>query len=218
MPCLFWVGSYNSAMIDAAILHFDRFLRTVAAPPAAPMRQPALPQAAELSEPERKHAAGLMRVNHAGEVAAQALYDGQALFARSPEIRETLAHAAREEHDHLAWTGARLDELKARPSLLNPIWYAGSFALGAASAALGDHASMAFLKATEDQVEAHLSAHLTRLPEADGRSRAIVEAMRADEAAHARTAVSHGGIDPPAPIRALMALTAKIMTTTAYRW
>jgi 3-demethoxyubiquinol 3-hydroxylase len=204
-------------MIDAFILRFDRFLRTVAATPPVALRQPTLPEATSLSEPERKHAAGLMRVNHSGEIAAQALYDGQALFARSPEIRETLALAAREEQDHLAWTAQRLNELNAAQSLFNPIWYAGSFALGAASAALGDRASMAFLKATEDQVEAHLSAHLTRLPEADTRSRAIVETMRADEAAHAQTAVNHGGIDPPAPIRTLMALTAKIMTTASYR-
>jgi 3-demethoxyubiquinol 3-hydroxylase len=205
-------------MIDAFILRFDRFLRTVAATPPVALRQPTLPEATSLSEPERKHAAGLMRVNHSGEIAAQALYDGQALFARSPEIRETLALAAREEQDHLSWTAQRLNELNAAQSLFNPIWYAGSFALGAASAALGDRASMAFLKATEDQVEAHLSAHLTRLPEADARSRAIVETMRADEVAHAQTAVNHGGIDPPAPIRTLMALTAKIMTTASYRW
>ncbi len=215
-------------MIDTFISQFDRFLRTVAAPAQAASRP--MPRAAPtsdgvalqnrdalLSDAEKTHAAGLMRVNHAGEVAAQALYAGQSLFARTPQMAEMLSQAAKEEQDHLAWTQARLDELGARPSLLNPLWYAGAFALGAASAALGDKASLGFLKATENQVEAHLTDHLGRLPEHDTKSRAIVAAMRNDEAQHAQTAVAHGAQSLPKPIEKIMALTAKVMTTTAYR-
>jgi 3-demethoxyubiquinol 3-hydroxylase len=213
--------------IDSLITQFDRFLRTVAAPAQTAVRLPKVvlknsvlaPQVpvVSLSESEKKHAAGLMRVNHAGEVAAQALYAGQSLFARTPEMKSLLDHAAKEEQDHLAWTHARLDELGARPSVLNPLWYAGAFALGAASAAFGDKASLGFLKATENQVEAHLTDHLSSLPENDLRSREIVQAMREDEAQHAQTAVDHGAQVLPMPIQKVMALTAKVMTTTAYR-
>jgi 3-demethoxyubiquinol 3-hydroxylase len=215
-------------MIDSLISQFDRFLRTVAAPAQIASRLPKIalkndgfaPQVlppSTLTESEKKHAAGLMRVNHAGEVAAQALYAGQSLFARTPEMKSLLDHAAKEEQDHLSWTHARLDELGARPSLLNPLWYAGAFALGAASAALGDKASLGFLKATENQVEAHLTDHLNTLPTNDFRSREIVQAMREDEAKHAQTAVDHGAPVLPLPIQKIMALTAKVMTTTAYR-
>jgi 3-demethoxyubiquinol 3-hydroxylase len=213
--------------IDSLITQFDRFLRTVAAPAQTAARLPKValentvlaPQvlAVSLSESEKKHAAGLMRVNHAGEVAAQALYAGQSLFARSSEMKLLLDHAAKEEQDHLAWTHARLDELGARPSVLNPLWYAGAFALGAASAAFGDKASLGFLKATEDQVEAHLTDHLSSLPANDLRSREIVQAMREDEARHAQSAGDHGAQVLPMPIQKVMALTAKVMTTTAYR-
>jgi 3-demethoxyubiquinol 3-hydroxylase len=224
-------------MIDTLITQFDRFLRTVAAPAPHAVRQPAMPPdihetapqvllaadarsgaapAAALTTEEKHHAAGLMRVNHAGEIAAQALYAGQSLFARTPEMKAMLKQAAQEEQDHLSWTQARLSELGARPSVFNPLWYAGAFALGAASAALGDKASLGFLKATENQVEAHLSEHLGRLPAHDARSRAIVDAMRADEAQHAQTAVAHGAVELPKPIRGAMALSAKVMTTTAY--
>jgi 3-demethoxyubiquinol 3-hydroxylase len=222
-------------MFDTLITQFDRFLRTVAAPAPRAVRQPAMPPEtsktapqvcltsgadiaapAALSTEEKNHAAGLMRVNHAGEVAAQALYAGQSLFARTPEMKAMLQQAAREEQDHLSWTQDRLTELDARPSVFNPIWYAGAFTLGAASAALGDKASLGFLKATENQVEAHLSEHLGRLPAHDTRSRAIVDAMRADEAAHAQTAVAHGATELPKPLRGAMAASAKVMTTAAY--
>ncbi len=218
----------TATMIDSFISQFDRFLRTVAAPAQTSSRLPKIAlkndgfasqvlAAPALTDTEKHHAAGLMRVNHAGEVAAQALYAGQSLFARTPEMKSLLDHAAKEEQDHLAWTHARLDELGARPSLLNPLWYAGAFALGAASAALGDKASLGFLKATENQVEAHLTDHLNSLPANDTRSREIVQAMREDEAQHAQTAVDNGAQSLPKPIQKVMALTAKIMTTTAYR-
>jgi ubiquinone biosynthesis monooxygenase Coq7 len=158
-----------------------------------------------------------MRVNHAGEIAAQALYDSQALLARDDSMRQTLKRAGQEEADHLAWTEARLRELGAAPSLLAPVWYLGAFAIGAAAAALGDRASASFLKATEDQVEAHLSSHLDRLPANDARSRVIVAAMKQDEAAHANTAAEMGAVALPAPAHAAMKLAARVMTTVAYR-
>jgi ubiquinone biosynthesis monooxygenase Coq7 len=158
-----------------------------------------------------------MRVNHAGEIAAQALYDGQALFARNAATKATLESAGKEERDHLGWTQARLTELGSTPSLLAPAWYLGAFAIGAGAAALGDKASASFLKATENQVEAHLSGHLDALPKNDTRSRAIVAAMKEDEAAHAKTAVAMGAVDLPAPAQWAMKLAAKVMTTVAYR-
>ncbi len=169
-----------------------------------------------LSEPERRTAAALMRVNHAGEIAAQALYHGQAFAARSGPIRELLLEAAREESDHLAWCETRLRELQSRPSLLNPLWYAGSFTIGALAAASGDRTSLGFVCETERQVERHLDAHLERLPAGDTRSRAILQAMREDEIAHGIRARSAGGVDLPAPVRAVMRHTARIMTRIAY--
>jgi ubiquinone biosynthesis monooxygenase Coq7 len=157
-----------------------------------------------------------MRVNHAGEVAAQGLYHGQALVARNSGTRALLQHAAREEADHLAWCERRLTELDSRPSLLSPLWYAGSFAIGAAAAALGDRTSLGFVAETERQVEHHLSDHLGRLPSGDARSRAIVEAMREDEVAHGAVAQAAGAAELPGPMRALMRATAGIMTSTAY--
>ena len=157
-----------------------------------------------------------MRVNHAGEVAAQALYHGQSMLARDPETRAMLLAAAREESDHLAWCEQRLAELGAKPSLLNPLWYAGSFAIGAAAAAFGDRTSLGFVAETERQVEGHLHEHLGRLPPEDARSRAIVSAMQQDEAAHGAKAAAAGGARLPWPIGELMRGTARIMTRTAY--
>ena len=157
-----------------------------------------------------------MRVNHTGEVAAQALYHGQAFVARSGATRDLLLQAAREETDHLAWCETRLSELQSRTSYLNPLWYVGSFALGALAASFGDRTSLGFVAETERQVEGHLDQHLARLPAKDARSRAILEAMRADEIEHGSAARAAGGADLPAPARALMAHTARVMTRTAY--
>jgi len=163
-----------------------------------------------------KKSARLMRVNHAGEVSAQALYQGQSLVAKTDETRAVLQHAAREERDHLAWCETRLSELGGSASRLNPAFYAGSFALGVASGLLGDKWSMGFLVETERQVEAHLSDHLGRLPETDSRSRKILEAMREDEIHHGQTGKAHGAADLPAPVRAAMKLVSNFMTRSAY--
>jgi ubiquinone biosynthesis monooxygenase Coq7 len=171
---------------------------------------------APLSDEEKKRAAALMRVNHVGEICAQAMYEAQALLTRDDALREVFREAAVEESDHLAWTRGRVEELGARVSLLVPLWYAGAFAIGGAAALLGDRASLGFMAETEDQVEEHLSSHLDRLPEGDRVSRAIVEQMRADESGHARTARQKGGARLPLPARMAMRLTARIMTSTAY--
>ena len=205
--------------LDQLLAGIDNALRTVASPVGRSARQnPAgdIP-AAELDPGQRQHSAGLMRVNHAGEIAAQGLYQGHAAVARSPEIEEQMQRAATEELDHLAWCEQRLSELDSRPSRLSPLWYAGSFAIGAASGVLGDRWSLGFIAETENQVCEHLSAHLDRLPERDARSRAIVERMREEEKAHGEDAVNAGAADLPLPIKRLMRLTAKVMTTTAYR-
>jgi 3-demethoxyubiquinol 3-hydroxylase len=207
--------------LDAWIGAADRALRALLAPAHASRPVPQPPDApvqgeAELSPDERRRAAALMRVNHAGEIAAQALYHGQAAAARSAATRRLLLEAAREETDHLAWCETRLRELESRPSLLNPLWYAGSFFIGALAALAGDRASLGFVVETERQVEGHLDEHLGRLPAADGRSRAIVQQMRADEAAHGANARAAGGMELPGPVRALMRRTARIMTGTAY--
>ena len=167
---------------------------------------------------ERRHVAGLMRVDHAGEICAQALYAGQSLMARDACVRQALEHAGAEERDHLAWCAQRLRELDSRPSLLSPFWYAGSFALGVASGAAGDRWSMGFLVETERQVEKHIDGHLERLPSGDARSRAILEQMREDEIGHANTGRSLGAAELPPPIRGAMRLVAKVMTETAYRF
>src|SRR5881394_3303502 len=181
---------------DRLIGEFDRALRAVAGVGTAARPSPgqATPEA-ELDAAERAHAAALMRVNHVGEVCAQALYQGQALTARDAHARATLEQAAREEQDHLAWSAERIRELGGRPSLLNPLWYAGSLAIGAFAGAMGDRWNLAFLAETERQVEEHLTGHLEKLPAGDERTRAIVEAMRADEAKHRMTAVSLGAAD-----------------------
>jgi ubiquinone biosynthesis monooxygenase Coq7 len=211
--------------LDTFISAADRALRALLAPPAAGRPVPvqktrekpdALPLPA-LSPDDRRESAALMRVNHAGEVAAQALYHAQALFARNAKVRDFMLHAAREETDHLAWCETRLKELGARPSVLNPLWYAGSFGIGTLAALLGDRASLGFVAETERQVEGHLKGHLERLPPDDLRSRAIVEAMCHDEVGHGREAQSAGAASLPGPVRELMRRTARIMTHTSYR-
>ena len=204
--------------LDFVIAAVDRALRSVFAPAHStrPVPAPASDPAAPLAEADRRASAALMRVNHAGELAAQALYHGQALVARSAATREMLLAAARSESDHLAWCETRLKELAARPSLLNPLWYAGSLAIGAAAALLGDRASLGFVAETERQVEGHLDEHLGRLPPGDARSRAILQAMKAEEIAHGAVASAAGGVRPPAPVRALMRRTARVMTGSAY--
>jgi ubiquinone biosynthesis monooxygenase Coq7 len=204
--------------LDRLLAGIERALETIAGAPEAARPSPA----ASLDEPsldgqERRHAAGLMRVNHTGEVCAQALYDGQAALARNEDTRTHLQHAADEETDHLAWCAQRLRELDSRPSLLNPLWYAGSYAIGAAAALVGDKVSLGFVVETERQVEAHLDEHLQELPPQDERSRAVLVQMQADEARHAENARTRGGIDLPFPIPGLMHLSSLVMKTIAYR-
>ena len=202
---------------DSLILHFDRALRTVFAPAASRRPHPDEGLAeAELSTAEKRHAAGLMRVNHSGEVCAQALYQGQALTARNPEAAKALVQASDEETEHLAWCEHRLEELGSRKSLLNPLWYGGSLAMGVLAGALGDRWNLGFLAETERQVEAHLDDHLARLPPQDAKSRAIVEQMKADEIKHAETAIALGGAELPLPVKLAMQLSSKVMTRTAY--
>jgi 3-demethoxyubiquinol 3-hydroxylase len=202
--------------LDSILSAADRALRSVFAPSQSARPTPGVSPERELSDPDRSRAAGLMRVNHAGEVAAQALYHGQAMLARTPETRELLLSAAREEADHLAWCETRLAELGSRPSLLNPLWYAGSFAIGTLAAALGDRTSLGFVAETERQVEGHLHEHLARLPADDERSRAILEAMKTDELAHGTRAQTAGAQSLPWPVGELMRATARVMTRTAY--
>ena len=204
--------------LDRFIGEFDRALRAIAGVANAARISPGESRPdIPLDEGERAHVAGLMRVNHVGEVCAQALYQGQALTARDAHARATLEKAAREEQDHLAWSAERIRELGGRPSLLNPLWYAGSLAIGALAGAMGDRWNLAFLAETERQVEEHLTGHLERLPAGDARTRAIVEAMRADEARHRQTAVGLGAAELPSPVRAAMRLASKVMTSVAYR-
>ena len=219
-------GPFLDSPLDQLISAADRALRAILAPPSAGRPVPTTPRAqlretqksdAALSPEEKRESAALMRVNHAGEVAAQALYHAQAMFTRNPEVREFMLNAAREETDHLAWCEVRLAELGSRPSALKPLWYAGSFGIGAIAALMGDRASLGFVAETERQVEGHLRGHLDRLPAADLRSRAIVEAMRHDEAGHGEQAQSAGGARLPSPVRELMRQTARVMTHTAYR-
>ena len=187
---------------------------TASDPPGATARTDTA--ASALSDSEKRHSAALMRVNHSGEIAAQALYHGQALIARNQATRDLLLKAAHEETDHLAWCEARLKELDSRPSLLNPLWYAGSFAIGAVAALLGDRTSLGFVVETERQVEGHLNEHLARLSPDDARSRAILQTMRTDEIAHGMSAKAAGGAELPSPVRSLMRTTARVMTSTAY--
>jgi ubiquinone biosynthesis monooxygenase Coq7 len=207
-----------SSLVDQLIGGADRALRTLAAPPAASRPSPAggMSDAGLLTDDEAREAVALMRVNHVGEVCAQALYDAQALAARSPELRTMFEHAAREEADHLAWTEERIRALGGRTSLLNPLWYGGAFAIGLAAARIGDRASLGFMAETERQVEQHLQGHLDRLPESDAPSRAIVAQMKEDEVRHADAATALGGAELPVPIRMAMRLAARVMTRTAH--
>lgn len=211
--------------LDALIGAADRALRAVFAPAHASRPVPDVPSipgstvaapAVHLNEADRHESAALMRVNHSGEMAAQALYHGQAFVARTAATRNWLLKAAREEADHLAWCESRIKELGSRPSLLNPLWYCGSFAIGALAATMGDRASLGFVVETERQVEGHLDEHLTRLPSGDQRSRAILNVMRTDEIAHGAAAKAAGASELPAPVRVLMRQVARVMTTAAY--
>jgi len=202
--------------LDDLISTADRALRAVFAPARASRPLPAAAPQPDLTEAERRESGALMRVNHTGEVAAQALYHGQAFMARDEVTRRMLLQAAREETDHLAWCEARLSELQSRPSLLNPLWYAGSFAIGAVAALFGDRVSLGFVSETERQVEGHLDEHLARISPNDVRSRSILQAMRADEIAHGAAARAAGGAELPATARKLMKQTARVMTHTAY--
>jgi len=206
-------------MINALILAADSALRTLIAEPRASRPYPATGVTElQLNETERRQAGALMRINHVGEVCAQALYTGQALACKSPALRAQLAEASREETDHLAWTQQRLNDLNDRPSLLNPLWYAGAFAIGFAAGKLGgDQVSLGFVVETERQVEAHLQSHMDLLPAADTASRAIVSQMKADEMAHAQMALKAGAVELPTPVKALMQAAAKVMTTVAHK-
>lgn len=212
--------------MDAPIIALESALRTLFAParashpcPTLPLAAPgsAEPAAQALTPREKAHAGALMRVNHVGEVCAQALYRAQALASNSPKLQAHFIQAAQEEGDHLAWTAERLGELGARPSALNPLWYAGAFAMGLLAGKLGDRVSLGFVQETERQVEAHLQGHLDKLPQADQASRAIVAQMRDDEASHALQAQQMGALELPQPVKALMRSAARVMTTVAYR-
>lgn len=203
--------------LDKLIIGFDRGLRTLFGPARSvrPVPGAALPEPT-LGDREKRQTAALMRINHSGEICAQALYQGQALTARNPEARRALEQAADEETEHLAWCESRISELGGRKSLLNPLWYTGSLAIGAIAGALGDKWNLGFLAETERQVEAHLAGHLRRLPDQDQKTRAILEQMKEDEIRHAATAVQHGGAALPGPVRLAMGLSSKLMTRTAY--
>ena len=205
--------------LDRLLLQADRALRTLS--PGAPCHERPSPSKtvdeAELSDRERRHAAGLMRVNHSGEVCAQALYQGQALTAKLPQVRAEMEHAADEEIDHLAWCEQRLDELGSRPSVLNPLWYGLSFGIGAAAGKVSDKVSLGFVAATEEQVCKHLESHLQELPAQDEKSRAVVEQMLVDEARHQHAALDAGGARFPGPVKGLMTLVSRAMTSVSYR-
>ena len=203
--------------VDKFIVGFDKGLRTLFVPAQTlrPVPGDVLPAAA-LDETQQRLSASLMRVNHSGEVCAQALYQGQAMTAREPSAKQALEQAAQEETEHLAWTERRLAELGGSKSVLNPLFYAGSFAMGAMSGLLGDKWNLGFLAETERQVVRHLEGHLERLPADDQKSRAIVEQMREDESRHATSALDHGGAELPAPVKAAMKASSKVMTETAY--
>ena len=203
--------------IDSLIVNFDRALRTLCARATSlrPLPGGGLEET-RLDEHDKRNAAALMRVNHAGEICAQALYHGQAMTARNQAVRQALDHAAAQETEHLAWTEQRIDELGGRVSLLNPLLYAGSFTIGAISGLFGDKWNLGFLAETEKQVEGHLDDHLGRLPEEDRKSRAIVAQMKEDEAEHARSALAHGGAELPAPARQAMRAASRVMTNATY--
>ena len=205
--------------IDRLIIEFDTALRSVVGGANAGRPTPGseVAQSKTLDATERQHAAGLMRVNHVGEVCAQALYQSQKLVARDPQIQGMLNHSAQEEMDHLAWCETRLQELGSHTSYLNPLWYAGSFAIGLVAGLAGDKWSLGFVAETEKQVESHLESHLQKLPADDLRSRAIVDQMRVDEIEHGQAALHSGGVALPEPIQKIMQAMSKVMTTTAYK-
>lgn len=210
------------SFVDRLIVQADRALRTLAGASDVGAERPSPAKSLthmgeELTEAEKKHAAALMRVNHTGEVCAQALYQGQALTARLPQVRAEMEKAAAEEVDHLVWCQERIDELDSHTSYLNPLWYGLSFTLGAGAGLVSDKVSLGFVAATEDQVCRHLQEHLHKLPEEDAKSRAVVEQMLEDEARHADAALAAGGLEFPAPVKGLMALASKAMTHTSYR-
>lgn len=210
----------RQGMFDAVIAEADIALQVLSGAVRAKRPNPAgvfLPSSQDLDASQKRHAAGLMRVNHVGEICAQALYRGQSAVCQDVACKGLLLDAAAEEVDHLAWCGQRLAELDARPSVLNPIWYVGSFLLGALAGRSGVAHNLGFMAETERQVEAHLDSHLERLPAQDDRSRAIVLAMKADEIKHRETAENHGAASLPAPVKGLMGAISRIMTSTAYR-
>jgi ubiquinone biosynthesis monooxygenase Coq7 len=205
--------------LDAVLGEVDKALKTLAATPVAQRPNPAgrnLPTD-QLSETEKQQVIGLMRVNHVGEICAQALYQAQSMASNDPEKKALFDHAAKEEADHLAWTQERLNQLGARPSLLNPLWYGGAFALGFVAGSLGDKVSLGFMAETEKQVEKHLNDHLGRLPAGDQQSRAILEQMRQDEIEHGQSAVDQGAHQLPLPVKLAMTAMSKVMTTLAQK-
>jgi ubiquinone biosynthesis monooxygenase Coq7 len=203
--------------IDTLVLGLDKLVRVVSGVASASRANPAARLiGGELTDIERRHSAGLMRINHVGEVCAQALYDAQGRFAKTEALRRQFQQAGREEEDHLAWTAERLEELGSRTSVLNPLWYIGAYVTGVVAAKAGDANSLGFVVETERQVEAHLARHLEKLPTHDEKSKAIVEQMRVDEVEHGKGAEALGATSMPSPVRAVMRAMAKIMTTTAY--
>jgi 3-demethoxyubiquinol 3-hydroxylase len=210
------MGTRRFSSIDRIFGEIDKAIKVLGAPAHSARATPAAPDGEVLSEAQRLESGRLMRVNHSGEVAAQALYRGQALTARQPEVAEALRHAAAEETDHLAWCEQRLRELNGRTSLLNPLWYAGSWAMGALAGALGRRAGLGFVAETERQVESHLRLHMQRLGNADARSKAILEQMTHDEMQHGAQAASMGGQGLPIPVAAAMRLTSRLMTYGSY--
>jgi ubiquinone biosynthesis monooxygenase Coq7 len=203
--------------IDTLINDFDKTLRVFGGVISGTRPSPAAGiEDGVLDSKERQHSAGLMRVNHVGEICAQALYEAQGRFSRNPGLQKQFAEAGREEEDHLAWTAERLRDFGSHPSLLNPLWYAGAFAMGAIAARSGDARSLGFVVETERQVKDHLERHLQALPSQDAKSRAIVAQMRDDEAAHGAAAAALGAAEVPQPVRTAMRVMAKVMTTTAY--
>jgi ubiquinone biosynthesis monooxygenase Coq7 len=210
-------ASRTISPLDHLIVGFDKALRVVGGVAKAARPNPGVSAPdCELNTQEQRHSAGLMRVNHVGEVCAQALYDAQGRRASTQAMRAQFAQSGREEEDHLAWTAERLAELGSQPSLLNPLWYAGAYALGTVASRLGDAVSLGFVVETERQVEAHLNSHLDQLPPHDAKSRAIVTQMRDDEIQHGAKAQDMGAAEMPLPVKAAMRAMAKVMTTTAY--
>ncbi len=203
---------------DRLLINFDRALRVISGQARASRENPSNAIADDnLSDEQKTHSAGLMRVNHVGEICAQALYDSQAVFSKSEDVKRQFARSSIEEEDHLAWTAERLQQLNSHTSILNPLWYVGAYACGLIAGRCGDAVSLGFVVETEKQVEAHLASHLNELPAPDEKSRAIVEQMRVDEIAHGAAAGELGAVDLPTPVKVLMQAMAKVMTTTAYR-